>query len=134
MSDSLLLIGKLNEDVLIELSDLLKNETKENWYFVGYSKETPVGTYFEYNGNYVKLVSCYPDALYKCNSIPEGYKAICQFEFSNNPINMTALDCWSSMLLRTHGEVTITDLRIERVNVAKLREDKINELFDEKDN
>ena len=129
LDDSLLLIGKVDEEVLNELSDLLKNESKENWYFVGYSKETLVGTYFEYNNNYIKLVSCYPDAFFKCDSIPSGYKAICQFEFSDSPIDMPTTDSWSSKRTKSNEWISI-----KRINIAKLRKDKINKLFDDKNN
>lgn len=103
--------------------------TQDEWYFVDYSEdEHKVGSWFstmmddDFEDNFAQLIECYPDAMYKWNSIPRGYKSICRFEFDRQINGLSYIESWSKSKKK---------VKLIRLNIAKLREKRINDILND---
>jgi hypothetical protein len=126
------ILGRVDPD-LLELVDITNDElvdiTNDDWYFVDYSpEEYKLGTWFqvimddEFEDNFAQLVECYPDARFKCDSIPKGYKTICRFEFTNQINGLSVLKTW---------KVTKKIVILRPINIAELRDKRINDILND---
>jgi hypothetical protein len=76
----------------------------------------------EFEDNFAQLVECYPDARFKCDSIPKGYKTICRFEFTNQINGLSVLKTW---------KVTKKIVILRPINIAELRDKRINDILND---
>jgi hypothetical protein len=104
---------------------------QDEWYFVDYSEdEHAVSSWFrvimddEFEDNFAKLIECYPDAMYKWNSIPRGYKSICRFEFDRQINSLSYITSWT----KGRGK---KNLHLIKLNIAQLREQRINDILND---